>query len=93
MAINRVQFQPGLSLPGFLARYGGEAQCEQALESARWPQGFVCPQCAGTAHCRCERHGSKYRQCLACRHQTSLRPGTVMENSKLIPQGHGALPP
>ncbi len=46
MAMNRVQFQAGLSLPGFLARYGSEVQCEQALEAARWPDGFTCPRCA-----------------------------------------------
>ena len=27
MAINRIQFQPGLSLPEFLARHGTEKQC------------------------------------------------------------------
>ncbi|WAH66483.1 IS1595 family transposase [Xanthomonas hortorum] len=83
MAMNRVQFQAGLSLPAFLKRYGCEAKCEQALEAARWPQGFVCPQCAGTAHCRFERKACAYWQCSACRHQTSLRSGTIMDNSKL----------
>jgi len=28
---NRVRFQTGLSLPGFLATYGSEAQCTEAL--------------------------------------------------------------
>ncbi|OLH02735.1 transposase, partial [Xanthomonas oryzae pv. oryzae] len=32
MAMNRVQFQAGLSLPAFLKRYGNAQQCEQALE-------------------------------------------------------------
>lgn len=83
MAMNRVQFQPGLSLPAFLKRYGTEVQCERALEDARWPQGFVCSQCTGTAHCRFEHHGARYWQCSACRLQASLRSGTVMANSKL----------
>ena len=47
MAINRVQFQPGLSMPEFYQRYGTEAQCQAALQSARWPSGFVCPKCGG----------------------------------------------
>ncbi len=34
--MNRVQFQPGLSLPEFLRTYGTEAACEQALAHARW---------------------------------------------------------
>ena len=41
MAQNRVQFQQGLSLPTFMARYVTEAQCETALEQVRWPDGFL----------------------------------------------------
>ena len=41
MAMNRIQFQPGLSMPDFFARYGTEAQCEPALVEARWPDGCV----------------------------------------------------
>lgn len=83
MAMNRVQFQAGLSLPAFLTRYGSERQCEQALEASRWPQGFACPRCTGTAHSRFQRNGATYWQCSACHRQTSLRSGTVMDNSKL----------
>ena len=39
MAMNRVQFQKGLSMPEFLQRYGNEEQCEEALILARWPAG------------------------------------------------------
>lgn len=35
MAMNRIQFQRGLSMPEFLKRYGAEAQCAAALEQAR----------------------------------------------------------
>ena len=35
MAQNRVQFQPGMSMPEFLAQYRTEAQCEAALERVR----------------------------------------------------------
>ncbi|WP_196766273.1 transposase, partial [Xanthomonas graminis] len=45
MTLNRIQFQKGLSIPAFLSRYGSEAQCVEALVQARWPNGFVCPQC------------------------------------------------
>ncbi len=31
MAMNRIQFQPGLSLAEFLRDYGAEAQCEAPL--------------------------------------------------------------
>jgi hypothetical protein len=37
MPMNRVQFQPGMSLREFQARFGTEQQCRQALQEARWP--------------------------------------------------------
>ncbi|MDP1933307.1 MAG: transposase, partial [Nitrosomonas sp.] len=49
MAMNRIQFQAGLSLPAFLAQFGTDEQCADALEASRWPQGFNCPGC-GTAN-------------------------------------------
>jgi hypothetical protein len=45
MPMNRVQFQPGLSMFEFLDRYGTEQQCEDAVFAMRWPDGFVCPRC------------------------------------------------
>lgn len=83
MAMNRVQFQPGLSLPAFLAQYGSEGRCEGALEAARWPDGFVCPRCAGKGCSKFYRHRQAYWQCSQCRHQSSLRSGTVFEHSRL----------
>lgn len=83
MAQNRIQFQQGLSLPAFMARYGTEAQCEAALEQARWPDGFRCPRCGESAHCVLHSSRRKRFQCNACRHQTSLTAGTVMQGTKL----------
>ena len=50
MPRNKVQFQKGIGLSEFLAQYGTEAQCEQALFAWRWPQGFVCPECGVAKH-------------------------------------------
>lgn len=50
MSMNRIQFQPGLSMPEFLKQFGTEAQCAAALEKMRWPQGFHCPRCGEAAH-------------------------------------------
>ena len=84
MAMNRIQFQPGLSLAGFLQQYGTEAACARALRRARWPKGFVCPRCGGRRYGRCaNRHGERMWQCSACRHQTTLRSGTLFEATKL----------
>lgn len=83
MAMNRIQFQPGLSLPEFLRDYGTEAQCEAALEAARWPRGFHCPRCGGSGHYVVRDGSRKVFQCHACRHQASLIAGTVFQGSKL----------
>jgi transposase-like protein len=83
MGINVVQFQRGLSLTEFIARYGTEAQCYRALYRWRWPQGFRCPVCAGRARSRFRRGAQVYYQCRACRHQTTLRAGTLFAHSKL----------
>ena len=49
MAQNRIQFQPGMSIPEFIVQYGTQAQCEAALEHARRPHGFRCPCCDSAA--------------------------------------------
>lgn len=83
MSMNRVQFQPSLSLTEFLRRYGSQAACEQALCDARWPNGFVCPRCQGTGASQFRRSNHPYWQCSACHHQTSLLAGTVFASTKL----------
>jgi transposase-like protein len=83
MAMNRVQFQQGMSLFELFQQFGTEAQCEAALEHTRWPQGFRCPRCGGTAHCVLGVRARKTFQCNTCRHQTSLIAGTVFEGTKL----------
>jgi ribosomal protein L37AE/L43A len=83
MPMNRVQFQPGMSLREFQARYGTEAQCRVALQCARWPNGFRCPSCDGREHSHFERLGRSYWQCSTCRCQTSLTSGTIFDASKL----------
>jgi hypothetical protein len=84
MPMNRVQFQPGLSMREFMSLYGTEALCEAALIARRWPQGFVCPRCgcceARTSFVRQER---RYWQCAGCQHQCSATSGTIFEASKL----------
>jgi ribosomal protein L37AE/L43A len=83
MAMNRVQFQPGLSMAEFMQRYGSDELCEAALIAARWPRGFVCPDCGCTVHSAFRRLGRMYWQCSACRNQCSVTAGTIFESSKL----------
>jgi transposase-like protein len=83
MAMNRVQFQPGLSLSAFLRQFATEAQCEAALEQLRWPQGFGCAHCGESRHYVLRVGARKVFQCGACRKQTSLIAGTVFQGTKL----------
>lgn len=83
MAMNRVQFQAGLSMAEFLQRYGSEAQCAEALAAARWPDGFRCPHCGETRHTTFTREARKYWQCHRCRAQTTVTAGTIFQATKL----------
>jgi hypothetical protein len=83
MAMNRVQFQQGLSMPEFLQDYGTEAQCERALEGARWPEGYRCPRCDGRTHYVVRDGLRKVFQCRDCRHQVSIIAGTIFQGTKL----------
>ena len=83
MSANRVQFQPGMSLPQFMELYGTEEKCEAALEQARWPVGFLCPRCGEKEHGLVYGRRLKRYQCRHCRHQTTLTAGTIMEATKL----------
>ena len=83
MPINKIQFQPGLSLPAFFEQFGTDAQCEAALERARWPSGFVCRNCGEYRHSLVRRGVQKLWQCSACRKQTSLTAGTIFASTRL----------
>ena len=79
MPVNRIQFQPGLSLPAFLAQFGTEAQCEAAPEQTRWPE-------CGHPHADILHVGThKTFQCQACRKQTSLIAGMLFQSTHLAP--------
>lgn len=41
MPMNRIQFQPGLSMREFQRQYGTDEQCETALFASRWPSGWA----------------------------------------------------
>jgi len=81
MASYDIQFQKGLSLRQFMATYGTEGQCVEAVCKARWRDGFVCPECGSTRHCRIARGG--HFQCIDCRKQTSPTAGTIFQGTKL----------
>src|SRR3954468_9047371 len=79
MRRNRVQHQKGLSDDAFERLYPDEEACRKAWFAWRWPEGFKCPQCAGSQYC--EIRGRQLLQCRRCRHQTSLIAGTVLQGT------------
>ncbi len=81
MPKNKVQLQKGLSLPQFLKSYSTEEDCRNRLFKVRWPQGFSCPQCGGKRYYIVTTRN--LFQCTACKHQCSLKSGTIFESSKL----------
>lgn len=83
MAFNRIQFQPGMSIPEFLRSFGTEAQCAEAVKVARWPSGFRCTRCNSADHYVVGHGARKLFQCNGCRHQASLISGSLMEHTKL----------
>ena len=79
MARNAVQFQKGMSLAEFQARFGSDEQCETALMAWRWPDGFVCPNCGGRKHSIVGKR--RLFNCHGCRRQTSVKAGTIFTHS------------
>ena len=84
MAMNRVQFQAGMSLLDFHKNFGTEQQCADALEHARWPNGFHCPYCQNEKYYMLLGRKHKTYQCAACRRQTSIIAGTLFQSTHLL---------
>jgi transposase-like protein len=67
------------NLPEFEERFATEAACLAYLVSWRWPEGFVCPQCAGREAWQTQRG---LWHCRGCRKQTSVTAGTIFHGSR-----------
>lgn len=69
-----------ISFLSFQRRFSTEEKCRDYLFNCRWPSGFVCPKCKGTTYSLIATRG--LYQCSQCRHQASLRVGTIFEKSR-----------
>jgi len=64
----------------FVKMFPDDMACAAYMELLRWPDGFICPAC--------KMAGVPWRQtrgrlvCAACRHQTSVRAGTIMDKTR-----------
>lgn len=45
--------------------------------------GYCCPRCLSSNHQFVLQQGRSLHQCKACRHQTSLSAGTILDSTKL----------
>ena len=69
------------SLAEFQQRFSTEGTCAAYLAQSRWPDGFLCPRCAGkqSYHLPLRR----LLQCRVCGYQVSLTAGTVMHRTRV----------
>lgn len=64
----------------FVTMFPDAMRCAVYLEGLRWPKGFICPACHGTA--------SPWRQtrgrlvCPLCRHHASVTAGTILDKTR-----------
>jgi transposase-like protein len=65
----------------FFERFPTEDSARKYLESARWPGGIVCIHCGNIGVYKIR--GGRIYTCKACRQQSSIRTGTVMEDSHI----------
>ena len=70
------------SLPDFQRLFPDDDACANWLFEMRWPDGFKCPAC-GHKECYALKTRKWLYQCKGCQKQTSIRAGTMMQDSKL----------
>ena len=76
--------KPKLDYPAnwseFLERFSTEEACVAYLEKLRWSSGFICPRCAvvGDAY----RSSRGRLMCRACRVQTTVTAGTILDKTR-----------
>lgn len=70
-----------MNIINFINRFPDEASCVEFIKHARLQQGIICKRCSHSQHYWLEN--KKSFQCASCKFRTSIKSGTVMENSNL----------
>ena len=70
-----------MSFMEFSEKYATEEACREKMFEAKWPDGFVCPKCGGRKCCFITSRNAY--QCNKCKHRTTPKVGTLMEDSPL----------
>jgi transposase-like protein len=66
------------TLAEFETRFSTEDACRRYLSQLRWPDGFICPHCAGSNAWMTERD---LVVCAACGYHASVTAGTIFEST------------
>ena len=70
------------TLPEFQKVFPNDAACAKYLESLRWPEGFICPNCGHKEKpYRFPSRSSVVLRCRECKVNTSLTASTVMQST------------
>lgn len=70
-----------MNIINFINRFPDEASCIEFIKVQRIQEGIICKKCTGTKHYWLEN--KLCFQCTSCGFRTSIKSGTVMENSNL----------
>lgn len=70
-----------MTILSFVEQFPDEKSCRDHMRKAREKEGVVCKKCNGRKHYWLK--GKYAWQCAQCNFRTSLRSGTLMENSNL----------
>ncbi|MDG4944926.1 IS1595 family transposase [Weeksellaceae bacterium KMM 9713] len=70
-----------MNIFSFSAEFGSEEDCRNHFKAQRDKQGVKCSRCGHTEHYWIKSRWSY--ECKKCRSRTSLRSGTIMQNSNL----------
>lgn len=63
----------------FQSRFSDEQACLDYLIECRWPEGYVCPRCAGRSAWPVGTR--RLWECSSCRYQVSIIAGTVLHKT------------
>ena len=70
-----------MNIFSFSAHFSSESDCRHHFKSERDKIGIICPVCGNSSHYWIQSRWSY--ECKSCHHRTSLRSGTIMQNSNL----------
>jgi hypothetical protein len=70
-----------MNLLNYIEHFSDEQSCRNYFKQVRIKAGIICKKCDSTKHYWLENRG--VFECSKCRFRTTLKSGTVMENSRL----------